>query len=708
MRRSAVETAAESERHRDVSKLLQDEQRALALAEEQAKKARGQVEHLTEQLNDLRTVERALKAERDEMARQAQDAQWRLRVQSARRWTRMGDELVRAKRAPKKSPEALKNLVRIARGPSVVPARPSASASAGVGCAPEFPAAELPDGPIRRPELKVAAILDEFSQLAFRYEVDLKLLSRARWHQEIEDFGPDMLLVESAWNANGGEWQYAFTGEVVPKPDVLELLQLCRQRGIPTVFWNKEDPLEFDLFLRTAKHFEHIFTVDQAMVERYRAEVPEANVGVMPFGIQPRIHNPVDGFRPRSEDVAFAGAYYSGKYPERQEQMKTLLGAAASQNLHIWSRFHNDPKYAFPGVLNEHVVGSLSYAQMLTAYRGYKLFLNVNSVVDSPTMFSRRVLELLACGTPVLSTPARGMEQLLGDAVVTTSEPVDARDKVRALVASKELRDQLAVRGLRKVMTEHTYGHRVDGLVEAVGLDTGASRPPSATVSIVCSTNRAGGAKAVMESVASQVYADKELVLVLHGVDVDHGELRAQARKLGIDELSTLSVGSERTLGDCLNEGVKASSGRFIAKFDDDDLYGPNYLADQMAAFSYTEAGVVGKWTRYVHLEGKGVFVLVYPGHEHQYTTMVGGQTLLFDRDVASEVPFESRSVGEDTAFLKSCLAAGVRIYSTDRFNLVYRRSATSDDHTWRSSDWHHLAQGVLQTFKDPRDHVFI
>ena len=58
--------------------------------------------------------------------------------------------------------------------------------------------------------------------------------------------------------------------------------------------------------------------------------------------------------------------------------------------------------------------GSLDYERMLTAYRAHKVMLNVNSVVDSPTMLARRVFEILASGTPVVSTRSAAVEHGLG------------------------------------------------------------------------------------------------------------------------------------------------------------------------------------------------------------------------------------------------------------------------------------------------------
>ncbi|BDZ42873.1 hypothetical protein GCM10025865_21720 [Paraoerskovia sediminicola] len=36
----------------------------------------------------------------------------------------------------------------------------------------------------------------------------------------------------------------------------------CRENDVPTVFWNKEDPVHFDLFVATAALFDVVFTTD--------------------------------------------------------------------------------------------------------------------------------------------------------------------------------------------------------------------------------------------------------------------------------------------------------------------------------------------------------------------------------------------------------------------------------------------------------------
>ena len=78
-----------------------------------------------------------------------------------------------------------------------------------------LPALTLPAGPIARPGLRVAVILDDFSRLGFHYEWNQVLVTPDDWRHELSE-QPDLLFVESAWRGNHGAWQFAMTGENAP------------------------------------------------------------------------------------------------------------------------------------------------------------------------------------------------------------------------------------------------------------------------------------------------------------------------------------------------------------------------------------------------------------------------------------------------------------------------------------------------------------
>ena len=109
----------------------------------------------------------------------------------------------------------------------------------------------------------VAAILDTFTEYCLRYEADLVLLTPKQWKRQLERAQPTFLLVESAWSGNNGEWRYLLTNYTSRDVNPLrDLVKHCREHGLTTVFWNEEDPPNFDVFIDAAKEFDFVFTTD--------------------------------------------------------------------------------------------------------------------------------------------------------------------------------------------------------------------------------------------------------------------------------------------------------------------------------------------------------------------------------------------------------------------------------------------------------------
>jgi hypothetical protein len=607
-------------------------------------------------------------------------------------------------------------LTRIALRPSDRPTPPrlldgsgSANGSGPVRSVsvPEIP---MPDGPVARPDLVVATVLDPFSAACFRYEWQQIEPGPDDWRALFERQRPDLLFVESVWNGNEGRWKGAMTGSRAPWPQLQEMVAWCREQGIPTVFWNKEDPPNYEKFIDSARLFDHVLTVDEDCVERYRADLGHDRVGVLPFAAQPRIHNPIRPPGARAYEVAFAGTYFAEKHPGRREQVETVLDPAREFDLHIFSRMDGvDARYRFPERFTEHVVGSLSYEQMLTAYKLYKVFLNITSVTESATTCSRRVFELAACGTPVLSAAARGVEAMFGELVPTTSSAEQTAGELAGLLASAELRDRLAHRALRTVLAGHTYGHRADEVLRQAGLPVTRSEPGK--VSVLAATNRPHQLDHLLTQVARQTYPALQLVLVLHGFPAADAvaDAEARARAAGITDVVVRTAPAETNLGACLNIALDASDGAYVAKLDDDNYYGPEFLSDLVDAFTYTDAKIVGKWAHYVHLEATEATVLRFARLEHRYVDKVQGGTIVADAALAHEVRFGDLPRGVDTDFLARSKARGALVYSADRYNFVSVRRGSPGAHTWQINDAELLARSSQVAFYGPAEaHVTV
>ncbi|MCK9794704.1 glycosyltransferase [Isoptericola sp. 4D.3] len=573
---------------------------------------------------------------------------------------------------------------------------------------PTFPPLLSPGGDPRRGQVRAAVILDEFSASAFEPEWDQLPVTPTGWRQELDEFQPDLLFVESAWNGNDGAWLYHVVGTSAPRPALVDLVEECKRRGIPAVFWNKEDPPHFEDFLDTARLFDHVFTTDVNCVDEYRERLGHDRVGVLAFAAQARVHNPArPGKVLRDREVAFGGMYFRHKYPERRRQLEFLLPAAAKHQLDIFSRHSGgNEDYLFPAPYDGFVRGSLSYPEMLHAYHRYKIFLNVNSVVDSPSMCARRIFEVTASGASIVTPPSPAVRTFFPHGEITTvATEMDAKHAFRGLLRSEEFRQRQVHLAQRRIWEENTYTHRVGQVLEAAGI---ADPISSRSVSLIAPTIRPQNVSMILENAARQRGAEVELVVLSHGFELEKADVEARAKELGIESLVLLKADKDKTLGHALNRLVDAASGDLVSKIDDDDYYGPNYLRDLVNAHYFSEAEVVGKAASYIYFESQNATVISYEAHEHRYTDFVRGATLTGARDIFRKVGFDDVPRSEDSRFLRKLSAEGGRVYAADRFNFVIRRSAQPGAHTWQVGDDELFSSGRFVLTGSPIEHVSI
>jgi len=234
-----------------------------------------------------------------------------------------------------------------------------------------------------------------------------------------------------------------------------------------------------------------------------------------------------------------------------------------------------------------------------------------------------------------------------------------------------------------------------------------ANSPLAQAVAIVCVSSRPHLLDDVIAAVDRQTHVDREFVLVTNSDDYVDVDIDSAVRRLdeSVRKVTVLRRPSEQTLGSCLNHAMGVASARFVAKFDDDDHYGPNYLADALRAHAYAGAGVVGKHTYYAHLVADDQTVLRFPAHEFTYTSTLAGGTLVIDRERTGDLEFPDVSLGEDRAFIAACHRRGVSTFSADRFNFLQTRSG---DNTWSISSEDFLRKTIAVELGVPLDEIDI
>ncbi|HCI77081.1 MULTISPECIES: glycosyltransferase [unclassified Psychrobacter] len=262
-------------------------------------------------------------------------------------------------------------------------------------------------------EPRIALISDELTSLALdESSVKIFQIKNKNWFQLFKIFKPDFILVESVWRGYKDAWRY----KIANYPDYPErnnielrkLLELADKYNVPAVFWNKEDGAHFNRFIDSASLFKYILTVDSNCVERYQAILGDkVKVGVLPFAVQPKFHYPATS-SPRYRKSLFIGSYSKHIHNARQQWQDMAFSAASPYGLDIIDRNsdRNPEVYRYPDLPNTTVFPNVHYNKTGDVYRQYSHCLNVNTVTDSPSMFSRRLIEIMACGRLAVSNPS--------------------------------------------------------------------------------------------------------------------------------------------------------------------------------------------------------------------------------------------------------------------------------------------------------------
>src|SRR5699024_8765518 len=99
----------------------------------------------------------------------------------------------------------------------------------------------------------VAFIGDTFTSDTFLPELTAIQIRPDNWREVYSSHVIDALFIESAWMGNDGAWHgiVGYYSDEAHAP-MAELIEHSRSLGIPVMFWNKEDPVHFNRFKRTA------------------------------------------------------------------------------------------------------------------------------------------------------------------------------------------------------------------------------------------------------------------------------------------------------------------------------------------------------------------------------------------------------------------------------------------------------------------------
>lgn len=516
------------------------------------------------------------------------------------------------------------------------------------------------------------------------------------WHETLVAGRFDYLLVETAWELVGDGWQYGLVSDGAGRPIVERLLAHCRRIALPVVVWFREDISNYPRFAWLAPLAERCYGISDALVQRLETDWPTVPVALLPMAIQPAIHNPL-----RSEAAARDTPVLPGKVlfdgwwdllggAQDNLLLRSLLDAQLVVVESEWEYSNvqagDCPDYA------GRAVGSLSPSGRLAVGKLCDAEIFLERSITLPWRNAQRMLRSAASGCIPLQ---------LGEGSSLVKElqlPIRGDEEGLLAILRKELADpvkraQKAHLLLRELLRSHCLAHRLQQIEYDLGIDLpGAAESRHPRVACVLVTRRPELLPLCLAWFRRERYPQKELIVVIHG---EHPIPDLQS---GADvRIRLFHMGSEHSLGECLNFAIAQSDAPYWAKIDDDDFYGDHYLHDLMSYRAIRDFDLIAKPPQFLYLENGDQLRWDQAWYEHSWllheangprAVQAAGGSLLGRRDLWERVRFSGRRrAGSDSEFIMRCYGEGHDLMVADGFNFVRFRSGQAGFHTWRVSD---------------------
>lgn len=227
-------------------------------------------------------------------------------------------------------------------------------------------------------------------------------------------------------------------------------------------------------------------------------------------------------------------------------------------------------------------------------------------------------------------------------------------------------------------------------------------------VTIITATMRPQHINQLFQNYSRQDWENKELIIIVNKDKA--GLLQYQNKAKSYPNVRVFRMPESSKLGACLNYAASLAKYDYIAKFDDDDYYGSNYIPEAMSMFQTSKADIVGKLDIYYFFPHRSTLMLRKRNSTwYSPVSRVAGATIMFHKKVLEKVSFNTDvRQGSDVRFIKGALEHKFRVYTTSPYNFTALRRADRSSHTWKITDSHLLRSkgAVIKKTAYYRKHV--
>ncbi|MGL5633633.1 MAG: hypothetical protein ACRDDL_00920 [Sarcina sp.] len=317
--------------------------------------------------------------------------------------------------------------------------------------------------------INVGVISDEFLFNSYKDIANFIYITPENYNDFIGEI--EILLVVTTWKGLKDEWKGVDKAHYNKRQVLYEIIEIYSTSGAKTIFYSKEDPVNYEVFKGIADKCQYILTSEENIINNYKTNCKNNNVKSIRFGVNPMYHNPIGINRKKVEKkILFSGSWYS-KYEKRCNEMRMIFDGILENGygLEIIDRNYNlnNDMFIFPKRYREFTRMAIEHSELQEFHKKFDFAINFNTVQDSDTMFANRIYELQALGNIIISNYSLGVENRFPN-VHIINEKKDIGKILKSYDKEKIYKKQLI--GIRNVMTGETTYERFLEICKFIGV----------------------------------------------------------------------------------------------------------------------------------------------------------------------------------------------------------------------------------------------
>ncbi|MBS4067191.1 MAG: glycosyltransferase [Sulfurimonas sp.] len=457
------------------------------------------------------------------------------------------------------------------------------------------------------------------------------------------------------------------------------ILAICAQKSIPVCFYYDAGVGCWDLFDKLLlSGAEFVFSTCTETQQKLIGE-GRKNCHVIPPLLSSKLINPYQEQADR--DLRRSVGYIVPEWATLATALhdNDWIQLATLENIQVFDeRISRKPvKFPLPGEAKKTLLGSLDESASVALYKNSYVCI----ILDVPAARHRQLENLckaMGYGVPVITTlpvamlPS-GLPCLFADNVA------EAVRLAGELKKNGMLRDALANMSLKAFESNIALYRTFAWMFERM---TDRFLPiAEPMVSFVMPTIRFDLIADAIRSYDKFKYKNKELVVAVNNDAIVLADCLKMVRDRS--DIRFLHVPQSEPVGRCLNVAIEAAHGDFIAKIDDDDVYGPDYLLGFIHALRSVAFDLAGKVPAFWYEEDENSLLIKREFWKYHscYKHLMGG-TFFFRHDGVNRYDETVRGYA-DLEMQERMHTDGKILLSVDCFDYVHVRRG-GGHHTWK------------------------